>query len=58
MISGWNWLLLTDFASFKPTYLPDVSNVANLHYLLLVNSCLLFTEMLSTIGKGYLSMDI
>ncbi|WAR15027.1 PI3R4-like protein [Mya arenaria] len=23
MITGWNWLLLTDFASFKPTYLPD-----------------------------------
>ncbi|KAL4221189.1 phosphoinositide-3-kinase [Mactra antiquata] len=23
MITGWNWVLLTDFASFKPTYLPD-----------------------------------
>ncbi|KAL3861428.1 hypothetical protein ACJMK2_007462 [Sinanodonta woodiana] len=23
MITGWNWLLLTDFASFKPTYLPE-----------------------------------
>ncbi|XP_048750935.2 phosphoinositide 3-kinase regulatory subunit 4-like isoform X2 [Ostrea edulis] len=23
MISSWNWLLLTDFASFKPTYLPE-----------------------------------
>ena len=25
MVTGWNWLLLTDFASFKPTYLPVVS---------------------------------
>ncbi|XP_078336739.1 phosphoinositide 3-kinase regulatory subunit 4-like isoform X1 [Crassostrea virginica] len=23
MITSWNWLLLTDFASFKPTYLPE-----------------------------------
>ncbi|XP_055958193.1 phosphoinositide 3-kinase regulatory subunit 4 [Patella vulgata] len=23
MITGWTWLLLTDFASFKPTYLPE-----------------------------------
>ena len=23
MITSWNWILLTDFASFKPTYLPD-----------------------------------
>ncbi|XP_069112623.1 phosphoinositide 3-kinase regulatory subunit 4-like isoform X1 [Argopecten irradians] len=23
MVTGWNWLLLTDFASFKPTYLPE-----------------------------------
>ncbi|XP_072035782.1 phosphoinositide 3-kinase regulatory subunit 4-like isoform X1 [Amphiura filiformis] len=22
MVTGWNWVLLTDFASFKPTYLP------------------------------------
>ncbi|XP_033636552.1 phosphoinositide 3-kinase regulatory subunit 4-like [Asterias rubens] len=22
MITGWNWVLLTDFASFKPTFLP------------------------------------
>ncbi len=25
MVTSWNWLLLTDFASFKPTYLPEVS---------------------------------
>ena len=24
MVTGWNWLLLVDFASFKPTYLPEV----------------------------------
>ena len=24
MVTSWNWLLLTDFASFKPTYLPEV----------------------------------
>ncbi|XP_006815104.1 phosphoinositide 3-kinase regulatory subunit 4-like [Saccoglossus kowalevskii] len=23
MVTSWNWVLLTDFASFKPTYLPD-----------------------------------
>lgn len=22
MVTSWNWLLLTDFASYKPTYLP------------------------------------
>ncbi len=29
MVTSWNWLLLADFASFKPTYLPEV-NVKNL----------------------------
>lgn len=23
MITSWNWVLLTDIASYKPTYLPD-----------------------------------
>ncbi|XP_033097119.1 phosphoinositide 3-kinase regulatory subunit 4-like [Anneissia japonica] len=23
MVTGWNWILLTDFAGFKPTYIPD-----------------------------------
>lgn len=23
MISSWNWVFLADFASFKPTYLPE-----------------------------------
>jgi phosphoinositide-3-kinase regulatory subunit 4 len=23
LVSSWNWVVLTDFASFKPTYLPD-----------------------------------
>lgn len=23
MITSWNWILLSDFASFKPTYLPE-----------------------------------
>jgi phosphoinositide-3-kinase regulatory subunit 4 len=22
MVTSWNWLFLTDFASYKPTYLP------------------------------------
>ena len=26
MVTSWNWLLLADFASFKPTYLPEVSS--------------------------------
>ena len=27
MMTSWNWLLLADFASFKPTYLPEVNNL-------------------------------
>lgn len=23
LITSWNWVLLADFASFKPTYLPE-----------------------------------
>lgn len=26
MVTSWNWVLLTDFASFKPTYLPEVKH--------------------------------
>lgn len=31
MVTGWNWVLLTDFASFKPTYLPE-DNPADFSY--------------------------
>uniref|UniRef100_H2Z3A5 non-specific serine/threonine protein kinase n=1 Tax=Ciona savignyi TaxID=51511 RepID=H2Z3A5_CIOSA len=31
LITSWNWLLLTDFASFKPAYLPD-DNPADFNY--------------------------
>ncbi|XP_039265322.2 phosphoinositide 3-kinase regulatory subunit 4-like [Styela clava] len=31
MITSWNWLLLTDFASYKPTYIPD-DNPADFNY--------------------------
>ncbi|KAI0213060.1 Phosphoinositide 3-kinase regulatory subunit 4 [Lamellibrachia satsuma] len=31
MITSWNWLLLTDFASFKPSYLPQ-DNPADFSY--------------------------
>ena len=31
MITSWNWVLLTDFASFKPTYLPE-DNPATYNY--------------------------
>uniref|UniRef100_A0A3B5MVE6 non-specific serine/threonine protein kinase n=1 Tax=Xiphophorus couchianus TaxID=32473 RepID=A0A3B5MVE6_9TELE len=31
MVTGWNWVLLTDFASFKPTYLPE-DNPADFNY--------------------------
>ncbi|XP_015247150.1 PREDICTED: phosphoinositide 3-kinase regulatory subunit 4 [Cyprinodon variegatus] len=31
MVSSWNWVLLTDFASFKPTYLPE-DNPADFNY--------------------------
>lgn len=23
LVTSWNWVFLTDFASFKPTFLPD-----------------------------------
>lgn len=26
LLTGWSWVMLTDFASFKPTLLPDVSD--------------------------------
>lgn len=31
MITSWNWVLLTDFASYKPTYLPE-DNPADFSY--------------------------
>ncbi|KAM9723786.1 LOW QUALITY PROTEIN: phosphoinositide 3-kinase regulatory subunit 4 [Menidia menidia] len=31
MVTSWNWLLLTDFASFKPAYLPE-DNPADFNY--------------------------
>ncbi|XP_013397860.1 phosphoinositide 3-kinase regulatory subunit 4 [Lingula anatina] len=31
LVTSWNWVLLTDFASFKPTYLPD-DNPADFSY--------------------------
>ena len=31
MLTSWNWVLLTDFASFKPTYLPE-DNPADYNY--------------------------
>jgi len=31
MVTSWNWVLLTDFASFKPTYLPE-DNPADFSY--------------------------
>ena len=31
MITAWNWILLTDFSSFKPTFLPE-DNPAEFSY--------------------------
>lgn len=31
MLTSWNWVLLTDFASFKPTFLPE-DNPADYSY--------------------------
>ncbi len=31
MVSSWNWVFLTDFASFKPTFLPE-DNPAEFSY--------------------------
>ncbi|GAB6018579.1 General transcription factor II-I repeat domain-containing protein 1 [Chamberlinius hualienensis] len=31
MVTSWNWIMLTDFASFKPTYLPE-DNPADFSY--------------------------
>ena len=28
MVTSWTWITLTDFASFKPTYLPEVRDSA------------------------------
>lgn len=43
MITSWNWLLLTDFASFKPTYLPEViGHKEILDQGLLIDVCLNF----------------
>lgn len=30
MVTSWNWLLLADFASYKPTYLPADNPVGGL----------------------------
>jgi phosphoinositide-3-kinase regulatory subunit 4 len=29
MVTSWNWLFLTDFASYKPTYLPADNPVSD-----------------------------
>jgi phosphoinositide-3-kinase regulatory subunit 4 len=29
MVASWNWLFLTDFASYKPTYLPADNPVSD-----------------------------
>lgn len=31
MVTSWNWILLTDFASYKPSYLPE-DNPADYSY--------------------------
>ena len=28
MVTSWAWIILTDFASFKPTYLPEVPHAS------------------------------
>jgi phosphoinositide-3-kinase regulatory subunit 4 len=32
MVTSWNWVFLTDFASFKPTFLPADNDVSLLFY--------------------------
>ena len=32
MVTTWNWLLLTDFSPYKPTFLPGANDVAVLYY--------------------------
>lgn len=32
MVTSWNWLLLTDFSPYKPTFLPAANDVAVLYY--------------------------
>lgn len=27
LVTSWNWVYLVDFASYKPTYLPEVNNL-------------------------------
>ena len=32
MVTSWNWVFLTDFATFKPTFLPADNDVSLLFY--------------------------
>jgi len=38
LVTSWNWLLLTDFASFKPVYLPEDDH-ADFSYVVETNNC-------------------
>ena len=49
MVTSWNWVLLTDFASFKPTYLPE-DNPADFNYFLTLHGGELVTLLLNVLS--------
>ncbi|KAI8913494.1 hypothetical protein EDD86DRAFT_245126 [Gorgonomyces haynaldii] len=53
LVTSWNWAYLTDFASFKPAYLPD-DNPADFNYFFdnARRSCCLAPERLRSSGDG------
>nr|CAD7433509.1 unnamed protein product [Timema monikensis] len=61
LITSWNWVLLADFASFKPTYLPE-DNPADYSFIKTLNSEISSQLLLpeDTLKKGDLTpaMDI
>jgi len=57
MVTSWNWLLLTDFASFKPTYLPEVSGVLGTRCILCVTR-LFYTTVFQFFIWGYLGEPV
>ena len=55
MLSSWGWLLLTDFAPFKPTYLPE-DNPADYSYFFDTSRYLL--NFLNSISIDCSCMDL
>ena len=57
MITSWNWVLLTDFASFKPTNLAEVSILLLLLYTVKAVIFLLL-QFISTIFYELVKLNV